>query len=95
MYTILLESTKEPDLKYFKFPTTTHTDDEIEEFCKDVITISQGETYNYEIIMGEFNANIDKKQGKSGKLVGNYGFGNRNERGETLLNFMGKYFKNF
>ena len=37
--------------------------------------------------MGDFNAKIGRKQWEKGKCTGRFGIGEKNERGERLINF--------
>jgi hypothetical protein len=67
-------------------PTSTSTDEEIEELYADLEDALEKDSCRYNIIMGDMNAKIGKNRGE--KCVGKYGFGERNERGERLVEFV-------
>lgn len=46
------------------------------------------DTSSFTIVMGDFNAEVDKKINTDEKEMGAYGLGERNERGERLLAFV-------
>lgn len=69
-------------------PTTTHPDDEVERFYEDVSkAVHEMPTY-YNLVIGDFNAKLGHKEDDSEIAMGNHGFGERNERGRTLLDFL-------
>ena len=43
---------------------------------------------HYQYIVGDFNAKLGKREEESEVSVGNFSFDQRNERGDTLLNFL-------
>lgn len=66
-------------------PTTTYEDEEIEVYDKvhEVLTMTKaGENV---IILGDWNASVGEQN--DGYIVGNYGLGKINERGERLIQF--------
>ena len=68
-------------------PTAADSDEEIEKFYEEV-EYAINETKKWDeivIVMGDFNAKIGK--GKQGEVVGPHGLGERNERGERLVEF--------
>ena len=67
-------------------PTSSHTDDEIEEFYEEVQKLHDKGNAHYKIVMGDFNAKIGTQKADD-KVVGNFGYGERNERGDTLVEF--------
>lgn len=69
-------------------PTGAHTDEEVEWFYDDVNTAIQEVDTKYTILMGDLNAKIGHKQDDSEFVVGPHGYGDRNERGKTLIEFL-------
>lgn len=71
-------------------PTSKAEEEEIERFYEDLTKARQMEKAHFVIVMGDFNAKIgERKQGDT-DYVGNFGLGERNERGETLTNYLDK-----
>ena len=67
-------------------PTSDCDEFEIEQFYKDLNSAKKAVKFNeYLIVMGDFNAKIGK--GREGDIVGNFGLGMRNERGDRLVEF--------
>uniref|UniRef100_A0A8D8PQH9 Craniofacial development protein 2 n=1 Tax=Cacopsylla melanoneura TaxID=428564 RepID=A0A8D8PQH9_9HEMI len=72
------------------FPTTDHTDAEVEEVYAEIENIIRTiPKHEAIVIMGDFNAKIGK--GKSDRHIGEYGLGERNDRGDMLNNFAGEH----
>ena len=70
-------------------PTNTHTDQEVEEVYEEIEELLKhvkGEENL--IIMGDWNARVG--EGKDSNIVGEYGLGVRNERGDRLVQFCAK-----
>lgn len=71
-------------------PTTDHSDEEVAEFYTQITGILQQlPKKELTIIMGDFNAKIGR--GAEGDIIGHYGLGERNERGEQLSEFAGEW----
>ncbi|KAL1447418.1 hypothetical protein WDU94_003530 [Cyamophila willieti] len=68
-------------------PTTSYTDEEIEDFYEEVSEMHQKGNSYVKVIMGDFNAGIGCKKDASETAVGNFGFGDRNDRGDRLVEF--------
>jgi hypothetical protein len=68
-------------------PITSHDDDEVEEFYEDITSVLENNKSFYKIIMGDFNAKVGKHQQGDEKTTGEHGLGERNERGERLVQF--------
>ena len=67
-------------------PTSQHSDNEVEKFYADVESgIKQAKKEDIIITMGDLNAKVGK--GSSGEVVGEYGYGSRNDRGDRLVQF--------
>lgn len=69
-------------------PTSTHDDEEVETFYEDVSKAMEENRAHYQILAGDFNAKLGKREDVSESSIGNYGYDQRNERGDTLLNFL-------
>lgn len=69
-------------------PTQSYNDEVVEELYEDVTRALTEAPVKYSFIMGDFNAKLGKKETYHEKALGNYGVGTRNDRGNTLLNFL-------
>ena len=67
-------------------PTANSTDQEIEEFYDDLSNIIDHEKTNYTMIIGDLNAKVGERQNGEYSM-GKYGIGQRNARGDMLVNF--------
>lgn len=67
-------------------PTAESTDEEAEDFYQQLEDITKNlKKQDVTIIMGDFNAKIGR--GEVGDIVGKFGLGARNERGDRLIQF--------
>lgn len=81
-------------------PTAKSKDEEIEKFYND-LTSAHDLIDETVLVMGDFNAKIGKPQQHEQLILGQYGYGIRNERGERMLQYayenklsiMNSYFK--
>lgn len=69
-------------------PTSAHSDAEVEIFYDDINTAIQQEPTHYSMLIGDFNAKLGHKEDETETSLGTHGFGERNERGQTLLEFL-------
>lgn len=71
-------------------PTSTHTDEEIELLYEDITSALEQSKTHFTILMGDFNAKIGIKgtSDSDGELIGNFGLGERNARGEMLADYV-------
>lgn len=60
----------------------------IEELYEDISRARNLENTHYVIITGDFNAKIGKKQPGDTNYIGNFDLGERNDRGDMLVNFV-------
>ena len=70
-------------------PTSSHSDEEVEEFCELVTQQLNKHNHHFKIVMGDFNAKIEKKK-QNETTIGIHGLGTRNERGSRLIVFTEK-----
>ena len=68
-------------------PTTAHEDEEVEELYDELADIMDNKTTHYTIVMGDFNAKIGTRNQGEENVMGKFGFGTRNERGQRLIEF--------
>jgi Reverse transcriptase (RNA-dependent DNA polymerase)/Endonuclease-reverse transcriptase/Domain of unknown function (DUF6451) len=69
-------------------PTSSSTEEDIEAFYNDVDeTITKTEKKDIIILTGDWNAKVGSDNTDWKSVMGKYGFGDRNERGERLLEF--------
>lgn len=67
-------------------PTSTCTEEEIEQFYVDLnIAMNKLKSNSITVLMGDLNAKVGC--GKEGSVVGSYGLGVRNERGDKFVQF--------
>src|SRR5713101_6851920 len=70
-------------------PTSTCDEEEIENFYEELDKAMNKNKEHFTILMGDFNAKIGKNINNI-PLIGKFGLGNRNERGDLLEEFLGK-----
>lgn len=71
-------------------PTSDHSDDEVEEMYTQISDIIKTlPKQDITIIMENFNAKVGK--GKTEQHIGDFGLGERNERGDMLSNFAAEH----
>ena len=66
-------------------PTPSHSEDEINIFYNDIDNILIIYPSHYTIVMGDFNAKVGVRTNPSETATGRFGLGQRNERGDTLI----------
>ena len=70
-------------------PTLKYEDEEVEQIYDQIEDIIRGQKGNTNVIViGDFNARVG--EGSDGKVIGKYGLGKRNDRGQILSNFCKK-----
>ncbi len=70
-------------------PTASADEEENEKFYLELENTLRDNKEYYVVIMGDFNAKIGGEEGP--KVIGRYGLGKRNEKGEKLMDFASKY----
>ena len=65
-------------------PTISHSDEEIDNFYNTIDKILEKQPH-YTIVMGDFNAKVGGQTNTSERTTGCFGLGQRNERGDTLV----------
>ncbi|XP_072033057.1 craniofacial development protein 2-like [Amphiura filiformis] len=68
-------------------PTSEYEDEAVEEMYEDVSKAMEESRATYTIVMGDFNAKIGRRQSGEESIMGRYGIGERNRRGEMLLEY--------
>ena len=68
-------------------PTSAHKDEEVKEFYEEVSKIMNENKSYYKIVIGDFNAKVGSHHQGDGAAVGQYEYGERNERGTRLVQF--------
>ena len=69
-------------------PTSDHDDDEVEQFYEDITKALEEHKASYTIVMGDFNAKVGEQQEGEESVLGKFGIGERNRRGETMIEFV-------
>lgn len=69
-------------------PTTSHDDEVVETFYEEIDQALGEDKTTYTIIMGDFNAKVGLRKDREEKGLGPFGIGERNDRGERLLDFV-------
>ena len=72
-------------------PTSDHDDDEVEQFYEDITKALEEHKASYTIVMGDFNAKVGKQQEGEESVLGKFGIGERNRRGETMIEFAAQH----
>ncbi|KAJ0179398.1 hypothetical protein K1T71_005110 [Dendrolimus kikuchii] len=69
-------------------PTSAHSDEEVEAMYDDITKAIHGTTsVQYNVVMGDFNAKVGLQECNE-PIIGPYGLGRRNHRGQILVNFL-------
>ena len=68
-------------------PNTAYEDSEVETFYEDIDKAIRDNKGKYTIVMGDLNAKVGKRKVGEEKTMGSFGFGDRNRRGEMLIEF--------
>lgn len=71
-------------------PTSASSDEEIEKFYEDLTTAKSAEKTKNCVIIGDFNAKIGARLPLDPPFIGKFGLGTRNERGQTMIDFLNK-----
>lgn len=69
-------------------PTSTADDEVVDELYEDITRARNLERAQFVVVTGDFNAKIGEKQLGDSFYIGNYGLGQRNDRGDTLVNYI-------
>lgn len=87
---LILHITKKVTLKVIQVyaPTSTAPDAEVEQMYEDISSCMKGHKTTYTMITGDLNAKIGVKEDDSEHVLGKFGYGSRNARGHTLINFL-------
>ncbi|XP_072397915.1 uncharacterized protein [Diabrotica undecimpunctata] len=88
----ILKLNKKTSLKIIQScaPTSTQSDEEVETFYEDLENAVKLTPTTHNLVMGGFNAKLGCKLDGTEVVIGPYGFGQRNERGEMFLGFLRK-----
>ncbi len=69
-------------------PTSDYSDETVEEMYEDVSKAMKESKANYTIVLGDFIVKVGKRLPGEESIMGMYGVGDRNRRGEMLLDFV-------
>ena len=72
-------------------PTSDYDDEVVEAFYEDVNKAFEENKAMYTIVMGDFNAIVDERQPEEETILGKFGYGQRNKRGDMLLEFAAQH----
>ena len=71
-------------------PTSQSSEEDIESVYEDISSILEQEKTQYTIVTGDFNAKVGRRIARE-SYMGKFGIGERNDRGEILVNFAERY----
>ncbi|KAL0868479.1 hypothetical protein ABMA27_007962 [Loxostege sticticalis] len=88
---LILRLSKRYSLKVIQVyaPTSKHPDEEVEVMYEDISRAIHKSTTYFNVVMGDFNAKLGKR-GDGELKVGEFGYGQRNSRGQRLAEFLEK-----
>ena len=86
---IILKISKRQTFKIIQvyLPTSSHTDEEFDMVYEEIDKLLDEDKANHIIVMGDFNAKVDQQRDDSERMIGKFGIGTRNDRGDRLLEF--------
>ena len=68
-------------------PTSTASDEEMRQFYEQMaLAMKSCKPHDIQVVMGDFNAKVGNLKDKD-RVTGNFGLGDRNERGEDFVNW--------
>ena len=68
-------------------PTSAYDDEVVEVMYDEINELLDSKSTHYTMVMGDFNAKIGKQNKGENSVMGKRGTGNRNERGDRLIEF--------
>ena len=68
-------------------PTSSHSNEEVEETYEEIANTIKKSNSHFKIIMGDFEAKVGKKYRNDGEKVGHFCLGERNEQGTKPVQF--------
>ncbi|KAL0871065.1 hypothetical protein ABMA27_004870 [Loxostege sticticalis] len=88
---LILRITKRYSLKVIQVyaPTSKYPDEDVETMYEDISRAIHSSRTHFTVVMGDFNAKLGKRSDNELK-VGQFGYGERNARGQLLAGFMEK-----
>ncbi|XP_041472578.1 uncharacterized protein LOC121421843 [Lytechinus variegatus] len=86
---IILKISKKQTMKIIQvyLPTSSHADEEVDMVYEEIAELLDEDKANFTIVMGDFNAKVGKREDNSEMMLGKFGIGTRNDRGDRLLEF--------
>lgn len=68
-------------------PTLKHSDEEVDDFYEELDDVLNEHRSELNFVIGDFNSKIGKKEDNTETQIGVYGLGERNPRGDKLIQF--------
>lgn len=68
-------------------PTSDYEDSDVEEFYETINKAIKDNKGKYTVLMGDFNAKLGKQETGEEHILGKFGIGQRNRRGDRLIEF--------
>ena len=65
-------------------PTSGHPEEEVDAMYEEINNMLNLDKTQHSIIMGDFNAKVGSKAHNQEQTTGNFGIGQRNERGDRI-----------
>jgi hypothetical protein len=69
-------------------PMTAYDDEDIELFYEDISNAMEEHKNRLILVIRDFNAKLGRKLNKEETKIGDFGYGQRNDRGATLMNYL-------
>ncbi|XP_072022386.1 craniofacial development protein 2-like [Amphiura filiformis] len=85
--TVQLTGNKQLRIVQVYAPTSEYDDEAVEEVYEEIAKAIEESEAEYTIVMGDFNAKIGSYQPGEESIMGKFGIGERNDRGDMLLEF--------
>ncbi|XP_072016969.1 uncharacterized protein [Amphiura filiformis] len=68
-------------------PTTAHEDEEVDKLYEEIAELLKTSKIHYNMAIGDFNAKVGLGQDGEEDVMGKFGLGTRNDRGDKLIEF--------